>query len=95
MTQLLDRLPRLQAEHLGEPDRRPPELAVGVDDDAAALVRHRADVPEDRLQVERERDEVGEDDVVELLVPDESLARLGDELELGVARAMRARPSPG
>ena len=71
---------------LCDADQRTPELAVGVDDDAAALVRHQADVAEDRLEIEGKRDEVGQDHVVELLVADELLAGADDELEALVAR---------
>ena len=82
---VVDRLPRLEPEQLGESDERPPELAVRVDHDPAPLVRHRADVAEELLEVVRVGDEIRQHDVVEALARDEALARRGVELEVGVA----------
>ena len=59
-----------------------PELAVGVDDDAAALVGHLRDVVEDRQQIVGEGNEIREEDVVELLGSCEILGRSLNELEL-------------
>src|SRR5262249_212891 len=72
-------LVRLQAKELCKPDQGPPELAVRMHDQTATLVRHPSDLPRQRLKVERIRNEVGEDDVVELLVTHELLA--GGDLE--------------
>ena len=56
---------RLQAQDLREADYGTPELAVRVDDDAAARVGHLRDVVEDRQQIVGEGNEIREEDVVE------------------------------
>jgi len=44
------------------------------------IVRHCPHIPEQGLQIEDERENVREDDVVELLVANEALAGFRDEL---------------
>ena len=62
-----------------------------MDHDPGAIVSHRVDVAEEELEVEGERNEIGQDHVVELLVADELLACSGDELELGMPCASQLR----
>jgi len=82
-----ERLRRLEPQELGDPDQRPPQLAVGVDHDAGALVGHRVHVLEDRQQIVGERNEIRQDHVVERLVEHDLLRSADVELELRMARA--------
>ena len=88
---VLDRFARLEPKQLGQVDQRPPKLVVRMDHDPGAIVSHRVDVAEEELEVEGERNEIGQDHVVELLVADELLACSGDELELGMPCASQLR----
>ena len=73
------RLARLQPQELGEPEHRPPDAAVRVDDHPGALVRVLGDAVEELEQVVHVRHQVREDDVVERLAELQLLA--GDALE--------------
>ena len=67
---------------------RPPELAVGVDDDPGVAVRVRGDVVEEGEQVVDVGDEVGEDDVVEgLVAPRSSSPATCSKTQAGMALA--------
>src|SRR5207253_5348781 len=81
------RLRRLEAQQLREANDRAPDAAVRVDDDPRVRMRMCRDALEEREEVEGERHQVGEDDVVECLAERESLARGDLEAKLGMARA--------
>ena len=95
VSQLRTGVRRFRCRQLEHGERRPPELAVGVDDDPRVAVRVRGDVAEEREQVVDVGHEVGEDDVVEGLAELELLARLGSKLELRMPRPRASSTIPG
>ena len=80
-------------EQLEQRESRPPELAVGVDDDPRLAVRVRGDAREEREQVVDVGDEVGEDDVVEGLAELERPRRPPARTRAPDGARGRARPS--
>jgi hypothetical protein len=81
---VFDRCPRLQPRQFEHAECRPPELAVGVDDDARVTVRMPGNAVEKSEQVIDVRHEVGENDVVEGRAEVRILGRAGLEAKSGM-----------